>query len=815
MKRHTPRIAGLVLMLVILGSVAQAVNVDLQVDPAGKVPRKSALVTSGIPFEKGALKDVSKLSASVDGKPVPAQFAKTVRWDDGSVRWALLDTQIAMPPAGAAKLVVSDSGKNPRPASPVKVEDGAEAVKVSTGPLVLVLGKKKPGLIESLKVDGKELLTATGKGLVIVKEGGGEVVASAPSEVRVEHAGPVRAVVCLKGSFPGLHKGLLRYTARISVHAGQKFIKVHLWLENHGADGHGDVKPEWFAFDGMAVDLGLGLGETLVASCEGVKGKGQLKVLQVCKKGAKRPKSEPYYTNKELEYTIHSGAEELKKGQRTDGIVQIKGDAGVLTAGIRDFWQNYEKAIEVNGKTLRLWLWPTEGKWPRPGRNLTSKHLRRLNGFAKDKLYLLRGSAHKGHEFILDFSGRATEATAAELSEPFFARASAQYYAQTEAVPAIFTPGTAKTGNRGCDFKLKSWNKMGRNVADPKTTKSIFAARNEYQVFGIGYFGDSSHWYGWMDFGDLSVPGKGQVSLHYDWPLLVMLEYLRNGDASALRLATEMARHRIDVDQYWSDRDPPNINGIQSGSVWPTFHAKGGKRKGRATGPNPGGTWIAGPALWYMLTGEPKAREACLRSAEGLVRAWESIAKEKVYGGGIKVRMAANAWAIDSFCATYDLTGEKRWLNEALKLFNTNITDKWKKYGPHLHAPGKGQLVGQSYIKEDIQYCYAIAQLCNLHRQTGDKNVLKLLTDGCEKPLSPDSYFDAPIFTAGLYAYVGRVTQNPVYLKKAVEDFGLGFPESKNPPVYLPNNNTWSSRAAMLLRAGELVQYGLGKQGQK
>jgi len=802
------RAVGLVFVLGWACRATLALELNLEVASDRAVARRPAIITSGIPFAKGALKDVADLSVSVGGRAIPAQFTKTVSWDDGSVRWALMDTQLALPASGSAKLVVSDSGKNPAPKATAKAEETAGAVTLSAGPLVITLSKKKSGLIESLTVDGRELLTAAGKGLVIVKTDSGEAVAGAPSEVKVEYAGPLRAVVCLKGKFPGIHKGLIGYTARISAYAGQKFIRVHLWLENHGADGQGKVKPEWFAFDGMAVDLGLGLGHQLTATSEGVEGKGRFKILQVCKKGDR--KTAPYFTDRDLEYTIHSGDRELKKGERTDGVLQIRGDSGALTVAIRHFWQNYDKGLELNGSSLRLWLWPKGGEWPRPTEGKTSYQLIRLKNVCKPKTIMLPGSVHKGHEFILDFSGRPVEETAAELSRPLFARAGAAYYAATDALPCLFAPGIARTGNKICDFKLRAAARMSQTAVDREDKRSIFAARRTCEKFAIGYHRDQSFWYGWMDFGDLSVPGVGQTSLSGDWLLLVLQEYLRNGNPDAFELATQMARHRVDIDQYWSDRDPATVNRIQRGPVWPTFHARG-----RRGGPSAAGTFIAGPALWYMLTGEPKAREACVRSASGLVAAWEAINKSNVYGGGTKVNMAANASTINSFCAAYDLTAKKRWLDQAIKLFDTNVTAKWKHYGPHLHSPGKGQIVGQGYSREDAAYCAAIAPLCNLHRHTGNKKVFKLLEDGCKKPMASDSYYDAPIYTAGLYAYVGAVLQNPDYLKKASKQFGLGFPESKSPPVFMPGNKSWSTRSASLIKAAALVEYGFWKQEER
>jgi len=65
-------------------------------DDAGTI-RKGGVVTSGVPFARGAVRDLKRLSVSVGEKHLPAQFIETAPWDDGSVRWALMDTQADVP----------------------------------------------------------------------------------------------------------------------------------------------------------------------------------------------------------------------------------------------------------------------------------------------------------------------------------------------------------------------------------------------------------------------------------------------------------------------------------------------------------------------------------------------------------------------------------------------------------------------------------------------------------------------------------------------------------------------------------------------
>jgi hypothetical protein len=807
-------------IMILPGNHAQALEFKLTVTETEKVARTPAVVTTGVPFAKGELKDVAGLAVSAAGKAVPAQFLKTVAWDDGSVRWALMDVQVPVPAGGKVELTVSDAGKNPAPPAPVKVDDGAEAVRVSTGPLEFTVGKKQFNLFSSVKVDGKELVTSAGKGLVVLKAEGGEVLAGPPTEVKVEQAGPLRAIVCVRGKFPGVHNELLGYTARISAFAGQKHLKVHLWLENHGAMGYfrtndenaASPNAEWFAFKGMAVELGLGLGDAAAAKCEGVEGAGSLRVQQICRMATGQEKVQykrgPFYTWKDFEFTVTSAGKELKKGDRTDGVVELKGPTGALVAAVRGFWQNYEKAIELDGKSLRFWLWPEGGQYPRPPSDGGGWFDKTMATVAKPGCYMLPGAVHKGHEVILDFSGRDPKETAAELSAPLFALATAERYAGTEAAPGLFAPPEVRTAtDKDCNAKLAAWNRMARSASDPASASSIWQARQTAWFADVGYAQNSSVWFGWMDFGELSVPGMGQVSLGGDWTWIMLMNALRTGEMDFMRLGVDMARHRIDIDQFWSDRDLPECRGVERpGYSSCSLHCS---RIRNVPGP-----WaeVQGAALYYLLTGEPKALECSLRCGEGLKAAWEWVAKAKPYGGP-QGDMASNAAAMTSYCTLYDLTADKKWLEAAMDLFNRHVVPTWKSLGPHLHD-GNNQIQSQDYIQTDLKYCCAIVPLCELHYRTGDENVFKLLKEGCEKPF-PDSFFEAPRFLSDLFAYVGAKSGKAEYLETAADLFAQSFPESKCPPVFLPNNSTWSRTAAMTLRTGHLLQYAHWKAGKK
>ena len=760
-----------------------AVEVKLTVADTAGVGRVAEPVTIGIPFAKGAVKDASTLFAMADGKRIPVQFIKTVPWPDGSVRWALMDTQVDVPAGGKVGLVVSDRGRPAAPPEPLEVRDTAATLRVSTGPLLFTIDKKKAKFnpFATLKVDGKEVIHG-GKGLAIYFPDGRVKVAGPPDSIKVEQSGPMNVVIACKGGVPGVHNGLLRYTVRITAYAGKKFVKLHVWLENQGAYGygHGEPKREWFGFDGMAVELGLLLGGKPTGSCEGVTGWVPFKVEQLCPKG----------TWKSFAYTITGGGKTLKQGARTDGVVRLTGANGTLTAAVRHFWQNYEKAIEFDPMGLKVWLWPRSGEWPRSKVRRGASSARDLfKQFKKPGMYHLPGSRHKGHEIILDFSGRDPKTTAATLNAPLRAQASPEYYASTEAAPGWFAPAGFQAGDGAYDQKVANWNRQAWNAVDPnaKNRGSLAYARNG-GADGRGF------WYGWMDFGDL-LWQPGTCQLHYDWTWVMLLNWMRQGNPEFLEMGTGMARHRIDVDQCWSDRDEIAYRAVCAYEKGYTDIHHGRGVRGRPTTTH---TWVSGVVLYYMLTGEQKAYECAMRTYQGIRERGVGRYRKGPSTGG---QMRSTGWSVLGLCSLYDLTADKKYLDDAMVLFKNHVVPTWKKDGP--------------YLQKGLQYYYSTQGFCELQHRTGDAEVMKLLEEGCAGQFPKKTYSEWPIFLSNIYAYVGLKQNKPEYVTKAKELFNAYVSNSKSPPAYRIGSGAWTKETCKTIRNGHILQYVLWKTSKE
>jgi len=765
---------------------ASALEAELTVQESAGVARKPAAVTCGVPFAQGAVKDATALSAQVGGKAVPAQFATLAKWSDGSVRWVLMDCQLEVDAGGKAKLAVRDGGAGPAPAGPVKVTDGAEEVAVSTGPLSISISKKESSLFKSLKVDGAELLAAGSRGLVLTTEDGKQTPAGAPSEVKVEAAGPMRATVCVRGVFPGVHDGRLGYTVRTTAYAGSKMLKVRVWLENNGAHGF-KAKSEWFFFKGLAVELALDGAAGAEVSCEGVKATGKLRVSQTCPGG----------TYDKLAYRVTSDGKELAKGARTDGIVSVAGGRLRLVAAVRDFWQNYDQALEFDSGTLRFWLWPTDGQWPRKGLGMDKW----WEWTRRDGLTALPGGVHKGHELALDFSGRSAAETAAELSAPL-AAVNPEYFASTEAANILFAPAGAKTGDEELDWKLTFRDNMAGNLLDPKSKTSLVHARTT-----------AGRWYGWMDFGDVVSASGGYYSgwlqnrsLHSDWAWSALLHYMRTGNPGLLGLGTEMARHLEEVDQNWSDRDAAPYRALFRGdgsqtethTSWSDEYSMGQPMACR--------NWLGGLVLYYMLTGDPKARECAERNYKGMQESYLAPLKSKpgAWPCGDD-SLQGTLLTVSNLMSLHALTGEDRYLADVKLLIDNWLLPVSKEKGPHMFDPGR-ENAGQGYQAFGQQLSYGVAALCDYCYRTKDERVAGLLKAIAEKG-PPPTFYEGPLFFSDVYGYLGASSGDRKMVEKGMRCFADGFPESRTPIVYAEGCKDWTVRPPMNLRAGTILHF--------
>ncbi|MCG3181749.1 MAG: hypothetical protein BIFFINMI_04149 [Phycisphaerae bacterium] len=829
--KSTTRSVALLAVALVLAAAAPlaAVEVELTVTESAGVARTNEPVTTGIPFARGELKDVKSLQLlGPDGKAMPAQFRALAPWPDGSVRVALLDTQVSVAANGSVKLKLTGGGGQARlningqqvivqgggaanvrvqvqvqggngqaqqvviingqpvagdlppviagvaGANAIHYDDGPGSIEVSTGPLTFRVSKKAFNLFESVKLNGKEIL-GPGTRIVLTTADGKQVATAdaAPDEVKLEEVGDLRAVVLARGKFAGLHNGLLSYTCRITAWAGQPRVKVAFWLQNDGAYGYAS-RPEAFQFDGLSLELP-------VAGAKAVKfgdaSAAKLEVKQDNTAGTGSPKSFGFTADADGQQTT---------GQQTDGRVTVLGGEAAMSAAVRWFWQQYPKAVRFDNGTLSLDLWPTWGHWPRQTGGMTG-HDKSVP--EKADLYTLPGAVRKRHEMMLDFApvGQPTAptATAAALEAPLMAMPSSAYAAGTEAF-GTFAPGDAAPADAKAAEDVKKWNQWARNCADPASGKGIQAAR---ETCRYGPF------YGWTDFGDLFW-AEGCCSLHYDWTWVMALDYVRLGDRYFFDRTAEMAEHRIDVDQIWSDREAVFFRGL-------TRYEKGfsnihGGAKDGWYKPITSHVWVRGVVWYYYLTGDESARECALRTAMG-VKIRQVAAHEKE-GERLNDQTRASSWAIAILCDVYDMTGDKQYLDQAMTLWNNHLKALWKEKGD----PSFGMRGGNS-----LQFFYPAQPLCLLHMRSGDKELLDYIRAAAAWTANEDNWKgmayhdDMASQLNNYFGYLAVVDKDPKQLDEARKLFVRGMEKDNRLSLYA-GSGAYTKEVCKKLRNGHI-----------
>lgn len=214
---------------------------------AGKVPRgqvrldveKATVtctfpVTAGVPFPEGALGSDQQLRLA-DGTPLQTRVLE--RWKDGSLKWVLLDFQTAKP---AATLEYGTEVSRKPVVAPVKVAEDRDSVAVDTGKVKFTVNKHKFGLMDSVWLDGEQIISPQKPAGFYLTGPDGTVYTSlaAPEEVVVEESGPVRAVVRISGQHQSEGgRKFFAYSVRLHAWAGQPFIRVQHTFGNNDTAG--------------------------------------------------------------------------------------------------------------------------------------------------------------------------------------------------------------------------------------------------------------------------------------------------------------------------------------------------------------------------------------------------------------------------------------------------------------------------------------------------------------------------------------------------------------------------------------------------
>lgn len=564
-------------------------------------------LTFGVPLAQGQLFAPTDGQVVCDGVVTPAQVRIHAAWPDGSARWALVDT-LAPPVAPAASVQGEVRLAAATTRNGTTVADDSQAGSVQVTSTHLRVGVRAGDLATAWRVeqaggDGAWRLLPVSLACTVQLGNGLNLLSPRVEEVVLEETGPLRSVIrCAIPHTDQAGVAHLRSNLRLHLFAGQRFVKLVHRLEVISphlppAASGGPVAPD----------------SPLASAVAGTQGEESTLLrlrtftLQIAWPGVQTLQhgDEPPAMLKDgwrvcqtddLGYQRWvAGQSEVRQG-RLSGHVRVQGANGALDVGVRSFWQRYPKGLAVHPHGIDIEALPLLPAPPLPG-DADAEH--RLYFWLREGSYLLKAGMALTNEIMLAFDLASQEAAriAQWLQTPLLARPPIDYVNNTHAL----NPIAPKAGSRLPQYEA---------LAD-QAIHSFLDDRAAVRAYGQLNFGD---WYGESSW--------SWGNNEYDPAFCGYLEFLRGGDPRWAAWAAESARHLADVDTINFSNDDTQV-GAQSmhipghlgGYLPPYFRSK---MKGTTTLPSH--TWVEGPALHYLLTGDETVRESLDRTRRWLTQ---------------------------------------------------------------------------------------------------------------------------------------------------------------------------------------------------
>jgi hypothetical protein len=571
--------------------------------------------TLGLPFPKGMLTVPERLVLiDEQQRPIPLQTKVLTRWSCGSVQWLLLDFLARNLATGEQHWTLKEAPSN-TPAnaeSDLRVIENETSVTVSTGAATFRLSRTVFKPFDQVIVNGQSLL-GVGETRLVLADLQSRLGTARIRRIKLEECGAVRATLRFEAVFGSSIRAHL--VGRLSFFARTGLVQLRLTLHNPNRARHagglwdlGD--PGSMLFRHLTLDLNLqgNFAEhwNWITGESGERGDGHADRWELYQEssGGDNWRARTHVNKHGLVplafrgYRLRHGNTE-HFGHRASPVVSTRGAAGGVTVALPEFWQQFPKALAVDGQTISVGFFPEQFG----------------DGFE------LQGGEQKTHTLWLDFASDETPPGSRLhwVHEPTQAVAKAEWYSESGALLHL---GGGLGGSQ---------DRLDHLLDDVMRGKDSLIQRREV----IDEFG-------WRNFGELYADHEGEhysgsqpiishYNNQYDAVYGTLLHYLRTGDSFWWQVGDPMARHVMDIDRYHTTKDKAAYNG---GLFWFTDHYLSAEtcthrtysrlnqptgNKNYGGGPSSSHCFTSGLALYYLLTGNLDALAAVVGLADWVI----------------------------------------------------------------------------------------------------------------------------------------------------------------------------------------------------
>lgn len=643
-------------------------------------------VTWGFPFPRGALWALDQCRlVDATGAVLPSQKRVQVAWDDGSIRWALVDFQVDLPATEQKHLTLEygPSVVDKPPTRGLQATTTADGIVIDTGPLRLQFTRQAYSFPARVEVrQGDDFVMAVGgqgafPALKLVDETGQVfTVTDGLEELHLEEAGPLRATVRIVAKHRAADgRGLFRSILRVSVYANQPYLRVQHTFENDNRD----------ALFTSIRSLTLGANVAQGWQEQAWLGDNRLPLA-----GAPAQLLQSHADH----FQIHHGHALQDEGSHAPNWLALQGAAGLVAVTMRDFWENYPKGWQASADGIQIELCPDIGAIGYPQAILEQV---RAYYYLQEGQYKLKRGVARTHDLLFVFApdGADFQDAIHLFSDPPLVRLDPHLLAQTGVLSALCPTAQPAAAS------YNTWTAEALALYEQDRVAT--------QAYGLLNFGD---WYGERK--------HNWGNLEYDTPYGFLLEYLRGGSGRYFTLGRQAAWHLADVDTCHYHTDP-----IKAGRQY--LHTLGHVGDYFPDGILAGSigrehldwthTWVEGLYLYALLTGERRLWEAATRTAEILA------------GADLNDYDFTNCrdcgWPLRHLIGAYQATGRKLFLNGASIIVERVLarqrpTGGWERlmvpghcfHAPPRHMGNAGFMVG-----------VLLAALKRYHEETQDQAV--------------------------------------------------------------------------------------------
>ncbi len=680
--------------------------------------RENEPLTIGVPFAKGSVFDENSFVLIDDWKnSIPMASTPLARWEDGSVKWLLLNFNVDSGVRENRKyhmVQTSGSHKHVNHKEPLTVYEDAKSISIKSGLFSYIISKC--GLF-SFQGKRNDSVMSSGHPMVThITTDDGVIWTSRVDTVEIERNNPLSCVLFCKGCFTiegNIHD--LQFDCRFHFYPGSGTVRMDFGIWNPGASKHpggawdlGDAGSQYikklelkFHFENETVERRYAL---LPDGPEHIFDE-QLNIYQDSS-GGKNWKSRNHLNRhgdiplRFSGYEVVADGSTSERGDRCTPSVSVTDGDTVKSFSMIHFWQNFPKSMTFKDNVMSIELFPEQF----------------------GDIHEIQAGERKTHTVYFNISdvndGNGIKIPSWSHS-PLEVRLSQEQYCF-----AGFSPCVVPFDFVMSDPLYQTYQDyITRAVKGDRT----FISRREI-----------IDEYGWRHFGDLyadheAVFHKGDREFishynnQYDGIKGALLQYMRTGDYAWSKLAREMAWHVAEIDIYRTVKDRYQYN---SGLFWHTDHHLDAETATHRTVSikhkelKPPGFFGGGPAYdhnyssgfcyYYWMTGEPLFKDAALhmiRFAERGIQGPDTIAEygyELVkktmrrikgadrltpYGFNGPGRGSGNA--LNSMIDGYLLTAEKVYLGRAAELIRSCIS-------PH------DDIASRDLLNPEVRWMYTV-----------------------------------------------------------------------------------------------------------